>query len=162
MTARQRHVPQWRPAESEMGSCVPGVCQIQRGTTGNTGVPREQLREHRVRSVAGQSRNYLSSTLASQAEGSSTVSTCRPSWLALVDSSGSVVEVGGRAARHTRAWSVGAPAIMADCRRLGFVPQPCQMQGSATVNTGGTRTSNHPLPQPTKPQLNPQITQPLS
>jgi hypothetical protein len=30
-------------------------------------------------------------------------------------------------ARHTRAWSVGIPAIVANCRRLRFVPQPRQM-----------------------------------
>jgi len=83
-------------------------------------------------------------------------------WLALVDGTGSVVKAGGGAARHTRAWSVGAPAVVADCRRLRFVPQPCQMEGSATVNTGALRLSGRPLPRPTKPQLSPQITQPLS
>ncbi len=49
---------------------------------------------------------------------------------------GSVTEACGGAAKHTRAWSVHAPIIVADCRRLRFVPQLCQMQGSATVNTG--------------------------
>lgn len=29
------------------------------------------------------------------------------------------------APRHTRAWSVGAPAAVADCRRLGSLPPPC-------------------------------------
>lgn len=48
----------------------------------------------------------------------------------------SLAEAGGGAARHTRAWSAGAPAVVADCRRLRFVPQPCQMQRSATVNEG--------------------------
>lgn len=32
----------------------------------------------------------------------------------------SAAEVGGGAARHTRAWSVGAPAVVADCLRLRF------------------------------------------
>lgn len=53
---------------------------------------------------------------------------------ALVDNTGSVAEVCGGAARHTRAWSVGVPAVVAGCRRLSFVPLPCQMQRSATVN----------------------------
>jgi hypothetical protein len=35
---------------------------------------------------------------------------------------GSVAEAGGGAARHTRAWSVSAPAVVADCRRLRFRP----------------------------------------
>lgn len=73
-----------------------------------------------------------------------------------------VAEAGGGAARHTRAWSVGAPAVMADCRRLRFVPQPCQMQGSATVNTGAHWSSSRALPRSAKPQLKPEITQPLS
>jgi hypothetical protein len=38
----------------------------------------------------------------------------------LVDGTGSVTEAGGDAARHTRAWSVGAPAVVDDCRRLPF------------------------------------------
>jgi hypothetical protein len=33
---------------------------------------------------------------------------------------GSVVEAGGGTARHTRAWSVGAPAVVAGCLRLRF------------------------------------------
>ncbi len=69
---------------------------------------------------------------------------------------------GGGAARHTRAWSVGAPAVVADCRQLRFVPQPCQMQGSVMVNTGALRSSSRPLPRPAKPQLRSEITQPLS
>jgi hypothetical protein len=59
-------------------------------------------------------------TTTSQAEGSGTVSTHRPSWPALVDDTGNAVEAGGSAARHTRAWSVDAPAVVADCRRLRF------------------------------------------
>jgi hypothetical protein len=59
--------------------------------------------------------------------GSGTVAMCRPSWLAPVNGIGSVAEDGGGAARHTRAWSADAPAVVADCRRLRFVPQPCQM-----------------------------------
>lgn len=47
--------------------------------------------------------------------------TCWPPWLALVVHTGSVVKAGGGAARHTRAWSVGAPAVVADCRRLRFM-----------------------------------------
>lgn len=43
-----------------------------------------------------------------------------------------VAEAGGGAARHTRAWSVGAPVVVAGCRWLRFVPLTCQMQGSAT------------------------------
>lgn len=42
----------------------------------------------------------------------------------------------GVRARHARAWSAGAPAVVADCRRLSFVPVSCQMQRSATVNEG--------------------------
>lgn len=57
----------------------------------------------------------------------------------------SLAETGGGAARHTRAWSVGAPAVVADCRRLRFVPQPCQIQGAATVNAGAPRSSSRPL-----------------
>jgi hypothetical protein len=48
----------------------------------------------------------------------------------------SVAEAGGGAARHTRARSVDAPAVVAGCRRLRFVPLSCQMQRSATVNEG--------------------------
>lgn len=33
---------------------------------------------------------------------------------------GSVAEAGGGTARHTRAWSVGAPTVVADFRRLRF------------------------------------------
>ncbi|GAA2190725.1 hypothetical protein GCM10009787_00900 [Streptomyces bangladeshensis] len=33
---------------------------------------------------------------------------------------GSVAEAGGGTARHTRAWSVGALAVVAGCRRLRF------------------------------------------
>lgn len=43
--------------------------------------------------------------------------------------------------RHTRSWSVGAPTVVADCHRLRFVPLPCQMQRSATVNAGVWRPS---------------------
>lgn len=50
------------------------------------------------------------------------VFTGRPSRLALVDGTGSVAEAGEGAARHTRAWSVGAPAVVADCRRLRYGP----------------------------------------
>lgn len=57
---------------------------------------------------------------ASQAEGSGAGVTGRPSRLALVDGTDSVAEAGGGGARHTRAWSVGAPAVVADCRRLRF------------------------------------------
>lgn len=39
---------------------------------------------------------------------------------ALVNETGSVAEAGGGAARHTRAWSVGATAVVADYRRLMF------------------------------------------
>ena len=42
----------------------------------------------------------------------------RPSWLAPGEGTGSVAEAGGGAARHTRAWLVDAPAVVADCRRL--------------------------------------------
>ncbi|GAB2923999.1 hypothetical protein GCM10027075_25010 [Streptomyces heilongjiangensis] len=73
-------------------------------------------------------------TRASQPDGSGTAVTGPPSQLALVNDSGSVAEAGGGAARHTRAWSAGAPAVVADCRRLSFVPLSCQMQRSATVN----------------------------
>lgn len=45
---------------------------------------------------------------------------------------GSVAEDTGGTARHTRAPSVSAPTVVAGCRRLRFVPQPCQMQGSVT------------------------------
>lgn len=49
---------------------------------------------------------------------------------------GSVAEAGGGAARHTRAWSVGAPAIVADCRWLRFLPRPSWMKRSVTVTPG--------------------------
>ncbi|BCM67535.1 hypothetical protein EASAB2608_02869 [Streptomyces sp. EAS-AB2608] len=73
-----------------------------------------------------------------------------------------MADAGGGAARHTRAWSVGAPTIVADCRRLRLVPQPCQMQESPTVNAGTLRSNIGWLPQPTKPQIGSEITQPLS
>lgn len=54
---------------------------------------------------------------------------------------GNVAEAGGGATRHTRVWSVGPPTVVADCRRLRFVPLSCQMQRSATVNKGVWRSS---------------------
>jgi hypothetical protein len=75
---------------------------------------------------------------------------------------GSVAEAGGGTARHTRAWSVGAPAVVADCRRLRFVPQPCQIPGSATVNSGDVRSSCQPPHQVSKPQVSSGTPQPLS
>jgi hypothetical protein len=53
--------------------------------------------------------------LASQAEGSA-----GRRRQALAVETGSLAEAGGGAARHTRAWSVGAPAIVAGCRQLRF------------------------------------------
>lgn len=88
--------------------------------------------------------------------------TCRPSWLALVDGTGSVAEAGGGAARHTRAWSADAPTVVADCRRLRFVPQPCQMQGSVTVNDGAPQFSCQARHQVAKLQLNDAALRPLS
>ncbi|GGS48806.1 hypothetical protein GCM10010253_23880 [Streptomyces badius] len=70
--------------------------------------------------VAGQQDNQSQSTRASQVEDSGIVVTGRPSWLALVDSTSSAAEAGGGTTRHTRAWSVDAPTIVADCRRLRF------------------------------------------
>lgn len=69
---------------------------------------------------------------------------------------GNVAGTGGGAARHTRAWSVDAPAAVAGCRRLRFVPHPCKMQGSAMVNAGVPRSSSRPLPRPKKSQLSTQ------
>lgn len=43
-----------------------------------------------------------------------------PSQLALADGTDSVAEAGGGAARHTRAWSVGRLAIVADRRRSRY------------------------------------------
>jgi hypothetical protein len=64
---------------------------------------------------------------ASQAEGLGEADlkvspVARPARLALVDDTGSVAEAGRGAARHTRTWSVGAPAVVAGCRRLRFGP----------------------------------------
>lgn len=140
---------------------VPDACQISRRTTGNSG---EQVGNHpdsRSRPTAGQNSYRLQKTQASQSEGSAPSGTCRPSSLALIDGAGYMVEAGEGAVRHTRAWTTSAPAIVAGCRRLGIVPQPCQMQGLATANTGGPRSSSRSFPQPTKWQLGPQITQPL-
>lgn len=85
----------------------------------------------------------------------------RPTQLAVVDVIDSAVDAGGGAARHTRAWSVGAPTVVADCRLLSFVPLPCQMQGSATVNERVSRSSSQQPSQVSKPQLSDTIPPPL-
>lgn len=51
---------------------------------------------------------------------------------------GSVAEAGGGTTRHTRAWSVGAPAVVADCRQLrlrhsGAPSPPGNVRGEETV-----------------------------
>lgn len=80
--------------------------------------------------------------------------------LALVDGIGNMVEAGcSEAYARLVGW---CPAIVARCRQLRFVSQPCQMQGSATVNTGASYANARPLTGPVKPQLSCQITQPLS
>lgn len=43
----------------------------------------------------------------------------------------------GGVGRHTRAWLTGAPAIVADCRRLRYLPPPCPVRWPATVNKIG-------------------------
>jgi hypothetical protein len=141
------------------------ACQLRaksgghwRGTRGQTADQEALGPPHRCSTMQPPVR----SPRASQAEGSGPVIACWPSWLALADSTGSVVDAGGGTARHTRAWSAGAPAVVAGCRRLRFVPQLCQMQGATAVNTGVPRSGSRPLPRPVKPQLRPEITQPLS
>lgn len=37
---------------------------------------------------------------------------------------------------YARAWSVGIPIVVADCRRLRSVPQPCRMQGKRRAREG--------------------------
>lgn len=63
---------------------------------------------------------------------------------------------------HARLVVWSAPIIAPGYQRLRFVPQPCQMQESATVNTSDSRLSTLTLPRPVKPQLGSEITQPLS
>lgn len=117
---------------------VPLACQIVRGTTGNSGDWPRVRPGPQHHSAAGQYSNCSQKTRASQADGLRSVVTGP----AVAGCSGrrrkpsSVAEAGGGAARHTRAWSVDAPAVVADCRRLRLVPLPCQMQRSATVNAG--------------------------
>lgn len=107
----------WSTADSE--GTVSFACQILRGITGNSGnSPRARpgLQQH---PAAGQRGNCHQEAQASQADGSGSVLTGRPSWLPLDRRHpDSVAEASGSAARHTRAWSVGEPAIVADCRRL--------------------------------------------
>lgn len=74
----------------------------------------------------------------------------------------SVTGAGGGAARHTRAESVGAPTVVAGCRRLRFVALPCQMQESATVNGGVSRLSSRQPDQVSKLQVSGTIPPPLS
>jgi hypothetical protein len=50
--------------------------------------------------------------------------------------------------------SAGALAVVADCRRLRFVPLPYQMQGSATGNRGVSRSSSRQPDPASKPQVN--------
>lgn len=151
-----------RSHRSSIRAAAPQLHQIEWGTAGNHGERCPAGRRHALTVLPGQCTNVPQVIAASQADGSGVVVTCRPSWLALVASADSVVKAGGGAARHTRACSVGAPAVVAGCRRLRFVPQPCQMRRSATVNTGAQPSNSRSLPRQAKPQLSPQITQPLS
>ncbi len=123
---------------------------------GNSGESRSKRPGRWDRSPAvrpGQRPNQPKMIAASRAESSGTVVTGRPSPLAPVDGSGSVAEASEGAARHTRAWPAGAPASVADCRRLRFVPLSCQMQRSATVNKDVWRSSCWASHQSSKPQV---------
>ncbi|MDQ0811188.1 hypothetical protein QFZ63_002902 [Streptomyces sp. B3I7] len=80
------------------------MCQILRGITGNT----------------GQQGGARPRTGTAPTQVSKTSTHCRRPVLWSTAQPNSVAETAGGAARHTRARSVGAPAIVADCRRLGF------------------------------------------
>lgn len=68
------------------------------------------------------------------AEGSVAVVTGRPSCLALVDGTSSVAEAIGGAARHR---SVGAPAVVAGCRRLRFGLGASRMSAAKQAREAG-------------------------
>lgn len=87
--------------------------QANRGTDN-----RGKSRETRYGSQVQQPEGQAAPAGPRHAEGP--VVTGRPSRLALVDGSDSVAEARGGGARHTRAWSLGAPAVVAGCRRLRF------------------------------------------
>lgn len=48
-----------------------------------------------------------------------------PEAIVTPNGSGSVAEASGGAARHMRAWSADAPAVVAGCRRLRSMPLSC-------------------------------------
>jgi hypothetical protein len=71
---------------------------------------------------------------------------CCPSSVALANGTPNVVQDG----------EGDALTIAADCRQLGFVRQPCQMQGAAKVNTVALRSRTLTFPEPTSRSSGPE------
>jgi len=95
--------------------------------------------------------------------------TVRSARLAQVNGMGSVTEAGGGGARHTCAWFVDAPAVVADCRRLRLrhsetqlrqgtfeATKPCHSRARSCREprgTAGIRRADSQGPNNTPPQV---------